>query len=79
MRDGSDRDRKRITDRWKDLFWGSLRPRQGVCSPFCDDASGAGLARGDTVTLIKDNPEHIEARVKGQWIVILTQFVKKAN
>lgn len=31
------------------------------------------------ISLVADNPEHIEARVNGQRIVILTQFVKKAN
>jgi protein PhnA len=31
------------------------------------------------ISLVADNPEHIEARVSGQQIVILTKFVKKAN
>lgn len=31
------------------------------------------------ISLVTDNPEHIEARVSGQQIVILTKFVKKAN
>ncbi len=31
------------------------------------------------ISLVADNPEHIEARVNGQRIVILTQFVKKAS
>jgi len=31
------------------------------------------------ITLVSDNPEHIEGRVSGQRIVILTKFVKKAN
>lgn len=31
------------------------------------------------ISLVADNPEHIEARVNGQQIVILTKFVKKAN
>lgn len=29
------------------------------------------------ISLVKDNPEHIEGRVKDQHIVILTKFVKK--
>ncbi len=29
------------------------------------------------ISLVADNPEHIEGRVEGQRIVILTQFVKK--
>lgn len=29
------------------------------------------------ISLVSDNPEHIEGRVEGQRIVILTQFVKK--
>ncbi|MDG4476275.1 PhnA domain-containing protein [Thiovibrio frasassiensis] len=35
------------------------------------------LVRG--ISLIAENPEHIEARVNGQRIIILTQFVKKAG
>jgi len=31
------------------------------------------------ISLVADNPEHIESRVNGQQIVILTQFVKKTN
>lgn len=31
------------------------------------------------ITLVADNPEHIEGRVNGQQIVILTKFVKKSN
>jgi protein PhnA len=31
------------------------------------------------IALVADNPEHIEGRVTGQKIVILTKFVKKAN
>lgn len=43
---------------------------------------GAGFTakRGTPVrgiSLVADNPEHIEGRVEGQRIVILTQFVKK--
>jgi len=30
------------------------------------------------ISLVADNPEHIEGRINGQQIVILTQFVKKA-
>lgn len=30
------------------------------------------------ITLVHDNPEHIEGKVNGQQIVILTQFVKKS-
>ncbi len=31
------------------------------------------------ISLVQDNPEHIEGRINGQQIVILTQFVKKSN
>ena len=31
------------------------------------------------ISLVLDNPEHIEGRVSGHHIVILTKFVKKAN
>ena len=31
------------------------------------------------ISLVADNPEHIEGRVSGQQIVILTKFVKKAK
>lgn len=31
------------------------------------------------ISLVADNPEHIEGRVNGQQIVILTKFVKKTN
>lgn len=31
------------------------------------------------ISLVDDNPEHIEGRVNGQQIVILTKFVKKSN
>lgn len=31
------------------------------------------------ISLVWDNPEHIEGRVEGQHIVILTKFVKKQN
>ena len=31
------------------------------------------------ISLVADNPEHIEGRVSGHQIVILTKFVKKAN
>lgn len=45
---------------------------------------GAGFTakRGTAVrriSLVQDNPEHIEGRVEGQHIVILTEFVKKSN
>lgn len=45
---------------------------------------GAGFTakRGTAVrgiSLVADNPEHIEGRVNGQRIVILTQFVKKSG
>lgn len=48
------------------------------------DVKGANFTakRGTVVrgiSLVADNPEQIEARVNGQRIVILTQFVKKAN
>lgn len=47
------------------------------------DVKGAGFTakRGTAVTritLVADNPEHIEGRVNGQQIVILTKFVKKS-
>ena len=31
------------------------------------------------ISLVADNPQHIEGRVNGQQIVILTQFVKKSG
>ena len=31
------------------------------------------------ISLVEDNPEHIEGKVEGQRIVILTKFVKKSN
>ena len=31
------------------------------------------------ISLVEDNPEHIEGKVEGQRIVILTKFVKKIN
>lgn len=48
------------------------------------DVKGANFTakRGTAVrkiTLVKDNPEHIEGKVEGQHIVILTKFVKKSN
>lgn len=48
------------------------------------DVKGAGFTakRGTAVrniSLVVDNPEHIEGRVNGQQIVILTRFVKKSN
>ena len=48
------------------------------------DVKGANFTakRGTVVrgiSLVADNPEHIEARVNGQRIIILTQFVKKAS
>ena len=48
------------------------------------DVKGANFTakRGTAVrgiSLVADNPEHIEGRVNGQRIVILTQFVKKSN
>ncbi|MCG8311877.1 MAG: PhnA domain-containing protein [Pseudomonadales bacterium] len=47
------------------------------------DVKGANFTakRGTAVrgiSLVADNPEHIEGRVNGQRIVILTQFVKKS-
>ena len=32
-----------------------------------------------SISLVADNPEHIEGKVNGQQIVILTKFVKKSN
>ena len=48
------------------------------------DVKGANFTakRGTAVrgiSLVPDNPEHIEGRVNGQQIVILTKFVKKAT
>ena len=48
------------------------------------NVKGAGFTakRGTAVrsiSLVPDNPGHIEGRVNGQQIVILTQFVKKTN
>lgn len=48
------------------------------------NVKGAGFTakRGTAVrsiSLVPDNSEHIEGRVNGQKIVILTQFVKKSN
>lgn len=48
------------------------------------DVKGASFTakRGTAVRkiiLVKDNPEHIEGRINGQQIVILTKFVKKSN
>ena len=45
---------------------------------------GAGFTakRGTAVrniSLVPDNSEHIEGRINGQQIVILTQFVKRSN
>ena len=31
------------------------------------------------ISLVADNPEHIEGKIEGQRIVILTKFVKKSN
>jgi len=48
------------------------------------NVKGAGFTakRGTAVrgiSLVADNPEHIEGRVNGQQIVILTKFVKKSS
>lgn len=48
------------------------------------DVKGANFTakRGTAVrniSLVSNNPEHIEGRVNGQQIVILTKFVKKSN
>ena len=48
------------------------------------DVKGAGFTakRGTAVrniSLVADNPEHIEGRVNGQHIVILTKFTKKSS
>lgn len=48
------------------------------------DVKGANFTakRGTAVrgiSLVANNPEHIEGRVNGQQIVILTKFVKKSN
>ena len=48
------------------------------------DVKGAGFTakRGTAVrgiTLVADNAEHIEGRVNGQQLVLLTKFVKKSN
>ena len=48
------------------------------------DVKGANFTakRGTAVrriSLVADNPEHIEGKVEGQQIIILTKFVKKSN
>jgi len=48
------------------------------------NVKGAGFTakRGTAVrniSLVSDNPEHIEGKVNGQQIVILTQYVKKSS
>ena len=48
------------------------------------NVKGAGFTakRGTAVrriSLVHDNPEHIEGRVEGQQIIILTKFVKKSS
>jgi len=48
------------------------------------DVKGGGFTakRGTSVrgiSLVADNPEHIEGRVNGQQIVLLTKYVKKAG
>ena len=48
------------------------------------NVKGAGFTakRGTAVrriSLVDDNPNHIEGKVNGQHIVILTQYVKKSN
>ena len=49
------------------------------------DVKGGGnftAKRGTAVrriSLVHDNPEHIEGKVEGVHIVILTKFVKKSN
>jgi len=48
------------------------------------NVKGAGFTakRGTAVrniSLVADNHEHIEGRINGQRIVILTQFVKRSN
>jgi protein PhnA len=48
------------------------------------NVKGAGFTakRGTAVrgiTLVQDNSEHIEGKINGQQIVILTKFVKKSN
>jgi protein PhnA len=40
-------------------------------------AKRGAVVRG--ISLVPDNPEHIEGRVNGQQIVILTKFVKKSS
>ena len=40
-------------------------------------ANRGTVVRG--ISLVADNPEHIEGRVSGHHIVILTKFIKKAN
>jgi protein PhnA len=48
------------------------------------NVKGAGFTakRGTAVrgiTLVQDNSEHIEGKINGQQIIILTKFVKKSN
>jgi len=40
-------------------------------------AKRGSVVRG--ISLVSDNPEHIEGRVSGQQIVILTKYVKKSS
>ena len=48
------------------------------------DVKGANFTakRGEfmrNISLVHDNPEHIEGRIQGQQVVIVTKFTKKSN
>jgi protein PhnA len=65
--------------------WSALLSESGDTVTLIKDLNvkGAGFTakRGTAVrniSLVPDNPEHIEGRVNGQQIVILTKFVKKS-
>jgi len=68
--------------RHKDSNGITLEPGDSVVLIKDLAVKGAGFTakRGTTVrgiSLVEDNPAHIEGRVEGQRIVILTEFVKK--
>ncbi len=66
----------------KDAFGNVLKAGDSVVLTQSLNVKGSSLTakRGTSVkriSLVQDNPEHIEGRVEGQQIVILTKFVKK--
>lgn len=67
----------------KDAFGNVLAAGDTITLVKSLDVKGANFTakRGTAVrniSLVHDNPEHIEGRVNGQKIVILTKFVKKS-